>query len=136
MEEQIDLKGLERKAWRSTFQDGIWDIFMGLLILGLSIAPFGEKIGLSGELGSMIIVLCWNSIAVVFLILGKKFITVPRIGYVKFGAKRKKVKKRLLTFLVFNFVLALLFLFINLSVLFLGYDKFASAETKRKLFYK
>lgn len=118
MDEIIDLKGLEKKAWRSAFQDGIWDIYMGLLILGLAIAPFGDNLGLPAELGSMIIVLFWNSIAVLILILGKKFITVPRIGYVKFGAKRKKTKKRLLGFLVFNIVLAFLFLFINLSGIF------------------
>lgn len=118
MEEQIDLQGLEKRAWRSAFQDGLWDIYMGLLILGLGIAPFGYMFGLPAELGSMIIVLFWNTIAVLFLILGKKLITVPRIGYVKFGVKRKKMKKRLLGFLLFNFILAVLFLFINLSGLF------------------
>jgi hypothetical protein len=118
MEEQIDLKGLEKKAWRSAFHDGIWDIYMGLLILGLGTAPFGYRIGLPAELGSMIIVLFWNTTAVLFLILGKKFITVPRLGYVKFGAKRKKVKKRLFGFLLFNIILAVVFLFINLSGIF------------------
>ncbi|NHJ22797.1 MAG: hypothetical protein EAX91_17770 [Candidatus Lokiarchaeota archaeon] len=118
MEDQVDLKGLEKKAWRSAFQDGIWDIYMGLLILGLGVAPFGDIFGLPAELGSMVIVLFWNTMAVLFLILGKKLITVPRIGYVKFGAKRKKAKKRLLGFLLFNVILAVFFLFINLSGLF------------------
>jgi len=118
VDEIIDLKGLEKKAWRSAFQDGIWDIYMGFLILGLAIAPFGDYFGLPAELGSMIIVLFWNSIAVLILILGKKFITVPRIGYVKFGTKRKKTKKRLLGFLIFNLILAFLFLFINISGIF------------------
>jgi hypothetical protein len=27
----INLKELERKAWRSVFQDGLWDIYLGLL---------------------------------------------------------------------------------------------------------
>jgi len=113
--EQIDLSGLEKKAWRSSFQDGIWDIYFGLLFLGLAVAFFGDIFGLPEELGSMIIVLFWNTITVLFLILGKKYITIPRIGYVKFGAKRKKTKKRLLAFLVFNIVLAFLFLFVNIS---------------------
>ena len=102
MSEQIDLKGLEKRAWRSAFQDGIWDIYLGLLFLGLAIAPFGDAFGLPADLGGMIIILCWNSMTVLFLILGKKFITIPRIGFVKFGAKRKKMKKRLLVFLIFN----------------------------------
>jgi len=116
--EQINLRGLEKRAWRSAFQDGIWDIYFGLLIFGLAIAPFGDAFGLPAEVGSMIIVLCWNTIAVLFLILGKKFITIPRIGFVKFGAKRKKMKKRLLAFLVFNIILACLLLFLNVSGFF------------------
>lgn len=118
MNEQIDLGGLEKKAWRSAFQDGIWDIYFGLLFLGLAVASFGDVFGLPPELGSMIIVLLWNSMTVLFLILGKKYITIPRIGFVKFGAKRKKIKKRLLAFLVFNLVLAFLFLFVNISGIF------------------
>jgi len=116
--EQIDLRELEKRAWRSAFQDGIWDIFLGWLFLGLAIAPFVDVFGLPAEIGSMIIVLCWNTIAVLFLILSKKFITIPRMGFVKFGAKRKKLKKRLLAFLIFNVILAFLLLFINISGFF------------------
>jgi len=116
--DQMDLKGLEKRAWRSAFQDGIWDIYFSLLFLGMGIAPFGEMLGLPEELGTMIIILCWNSIAVLFLILGKKFITIPRIGFVKFGVKRKKLKKRMLGFLIFNILLAFLFLFVNISGFF------------------
>jgi len=116
--DQMDLKALEKKAWRSVFQDGIWDIYFGLLFLGLAVASFGDIFGLPSELGSMIIILCWNSITVLFLILGKKFITIPRIGFVKFGTKRKKLKKRMLGFLIFNLILAFLFLFVNLSGIF------------------
>ena len=118
MSEEINMKRLEKKAWRSAFQDGIWDIYFGLLFLGLAIASFGDILGLPAELGSMIIVLFWNTMTVLFLILGKKYITVPRIGFVKFGAKRKKIKMRLLAFLVFNLVLAFLFLFVNISGIF------------------
>ena len=118
MNEQINLSGLEKRAWRSAFQDGIWDIYFGLLFLGLGIAPFGEVFGLPEELGIMIIVLCCNSIAVLFLILGKKYITIGRMGYVKFGTKRKKLKKRLLVFLIFNVILAFVFLFVNISGIF------------------
>ena len=118
MSEQINLGGLEKRAWRSAFQDGIWDIYLGWLFLGLAIAPFGDTLGLPGDVGSMILILCWNTIAVLFLVLGKKFITIPRIGFVKFGAKRKKMKKRLLAFLIFNMILAFLLLFANISGFF------------------
>ena len=118
MNEEIDLKGLEKRAWRSTFQDGIWDIYFGMIFLGMAVASIGNLFGLPSELGSMIILICWYSIAVLFLFLGKKFITIPRMGFVKFGAKRKKIKKRLLGFLIINLLLAFLFLFVNMSGIF------------------
>jgi len=31
MEHDIDMKELEKKAWKSTFQDGLWDIMLGLV---------------------------------------------------------------------------------------------------------
>jgi len=114
----MDLKGLEKRAWRSAFQDGIWDIYFGLLFLGMGIAPFGETLGLPEELGTMIIILCWNSMTVLFLILSKKYITIPRLGFVKFGAKRKKLKKKLLAFLVFNLILAFIFFFVSIIGIF------------------
>ena len=43
---------------------------------------------------------------------------MPRLGFVKFGAKRKKLKKRLLVFLVFNLILAFVFFFVNISGIF------------------
>ena len=47
MSEQLNLKQLERKAYRSTFQDGLWDLYLaGLMaclgILGL-IGKFQEE---------------------------------------------------------------------------------------------
>ncbi|MFW9872823.1 MAG: hypothetical protein ACFFG0_06950 [Candidatus Thorarchaeota archaeon] len=37
MVEPIELKKLEKKAYKSTFQDGIWDIFMGMILLNLGL---------------------------------------------------------------------------------------------------
>jgi len=116
--DEFDLKGLEKRAWRSTYQDGIWDIYFGMIILGMALASMGDLFGLPSELGSMIIIICWYSLAILFLILSKKFITIPRMGFVKFGTKRKKIKKRLLGFLIFNLILAFLFFFIDISGIF------------------
>ena len=118
MSEQIDLKVLEKRAWRSAYQDGIWDIYFGLLFLGMAFAPLGETIDSPSELGIILILVPWYSIAVLILMLGKKFITIPRIGFVKFGAKRKKVKKTLLGLLIFNVILALLFFIVDIGGLF------------------
>lgn len=92
MAQEINLKELERKAWRSNFQDGITDIGLGMMILAFSIAPYFESIG---------ILFPWNILIVVvpaFLVItvGKLVIARPRIGLVKFGPRRKSRQKKLL----------------------------------------
>jgi hypothetical protein len=94
MSEKIDLKELERKAFRSTFQDGLWDIFLGLLLLNMAIGTalggvLGEaELSLASLLRVLLII-----VPLPFLILagfwaGKKFITTPRVGSVRFGPRR------------------------------------------------
>ena len=80
MSQNIDLKQIERKAYTSYFQDGLWDIFMGLLMLGMGITIAFESEILYG------VVL---AIAVLVVSVGRKLITEPRIGRAKFGMARK-----------------------------------------------
>jgi hypothetical protein len=54
------------------------------------------------------VLLPWNLVAVLILYFGKKYITIPRLGYVKFGEKRKKANARLIIFLIANIVVAFL----------------------------
>ena len=107
--EHIDLKTLEKKAWRSTFQDGIWDIYLGLILIGMGLGTLESIFNLPSPITSLIIIFVWDMIAVFILIFGKKKITIPRMGFVKFGKKRKVVRKRLLVFLSTNALILLLF---------------------------
>jgi len=96
----FNLKEIEKKAYRSTFQDGIWDIFLGLTLLILAIGALLSNIGVTKGVHMTILIAL---LAVVFLafIAGKKFITVPRMGFVKFGPKRKsKIRKSRIILLV------------------------------------
>ena len=86
MTENINLKEIERKAWKSCYQDGIWDIFLGLILLNFGIAPLMEEITGTTYLISYIILLV---LGYIIFYGGKKYITVPRIGNVKFSPKRK-----------------------------------------------
>lgn len=80
-------KALERKIWGRVFQDGLWDLYVGILFLN---AAFWVA---SGRLG-----FAWGSTAVtaigvlvVVLILfqtAKKKITAPRMGYFEIQKKR------------------------------------------------
>jgi len=88
MSQNISLKELERKAWRSVFQDGLWDIYLGLLLLAMAIWALLSDVGFSESLG-MAIFIGLEVLAMLVLWAGKKIITVPRMGRVKFGPKRK-----------------------------------------------
>ncbi len=88
MSQTINLKELERKAWTSYFQDGLWDIYLGLLLLAMAVSALLSDVGFSESLG-MTIFIGLEVLAVLVLWVGKKLITVPRMGRVKFGPKRK-----------------------------------------------
>jgi hypothetical protein len=102
MAAELDLKQIERKAWTSYFQDGLWDIALGVYMLTPAIRTFTDNV--------------WFTLlflaAPVILIIGKRFITVPRIGRVKFGPARKARQRNVriafgVSFLVLNTVLLL-----------------------------
>jgi len=92
---KLDLKHLERTAWRSYHQDGLWDVFIGLLLLSA---------GVSSIVGSDWINLVLMLGAAGVMALGKHFVTVPRMGAVQFGAERK-AKNRKVALLLFLTVL-------------------------------
>ena len=118
MSMQISLKEAERKAFRSTFQDGLWDIYLGFLVLLMGVGP---ELGGRMEDGTLTI----PAILVIILVLAcipmlgfwaaKRYITTPRIGLVEFGperqAKRKKVTAIFSVSVFVGVVLLLLALF-------------------------
>jgi MFS family permease len=88
MTTNMNLRQIERKAWTSFFQDGLLDIFMGLVLLAVGIPAVLSNI-LTSELHQ-------DAAAVVLMVLaflpywaGKRLITVPRIGRAKFSRERK-----------------------------------------------
>ncbi len=110
---QINLIELERKAFRSTFQDGLWDIYFGLIIISMSIFLFRPATGYSPL--NILLMLASMIVAYILFWVGKRFITLPRMGQVKFGEKRARRKKTMIlilggvvliqaTFLVIQFV--------------------------------
>jgi hypothetical protein len=93
MSQEINLKELERKAFRSTYQDGLWDLYFGLIVICMSIFIYRPASGYSPRniflsTGAMVVAYSLFS-------LGKKFITMPRMGQVKFGPQRKNRNRTL-----------------------------------------
>jgi len=109
MSQTIDLKEIERKAFKSTFQDGLWDIYLGVLLLVMGIGPVFYNINVPVWL----ILLIMAALALLILLAfraGKKLITIPRMGLVEYGSKGKaRKKKAAIVFTVSVFVGVVLF---------------------------
>ena len=73
---------IERRAWRSVFHDGLWDIAFGIVFLGVGLSAILHlSRGWAYSIYAVTVVL-----NVVVLRVGKQRITVPRLGWVRFGA--------------------------------------------------
>lgn len=86
MTQNMNLKELERKAFTSYHGDGILDIFAGawIFVFGM-LGIYSDKVWAAGMFPVWGLPV-WAAM--------KKRITVPRIGYVKFGHKRiSKIQK-------------------------------------------
>lgn len=89
----INLKGLERKAFRSIFQDGLWDIYIGFLFAQFVIAPILSERGW-GDFWSSAVLFPIYIIVLAGVMLLKKYVVAPRLGMVQFSSKRtSKIKK-------------------------------------------
>ena len=102
MSQDLDLKALERKAFSSTYQDGLWDITLGLIVIGMAIFVFRPEEGYGALNFIWLMVTCL--VANLIFWVGKKFITVPRMGQVRFGEIRKQ-KARTLAIIMAVFIL-------------------------------
>jgi hypothetical protein len=93
MSTELNLKEIERKAFRSTYQDGLLDLEFGLVMVCMSIFIYRPASGYSPL--NIILAVCAISVANLLFWLGKKFITLPRMGQVRFGPQRTRRKRTL-----------------------------------------
>ena len=105
-EQVIDLKKLERKVWTSFFEDGIWDIYLGMLLVAMACGALLTDLGVP-ESTQIIAYLVLIVAAMLFLWAGKRYITAPRIGRVIYGAKGKARKTKTTIILAFSVLVGL-----------------------------
>ena len=115
MSANLDLKDLEKRAFRSTFQDGLWDIYLGVLLLLMGGAPLVISLGLESGGWLLAVDVALVLLAVVAFWAAKKYITVPRIGQVKFGAKGKARQRRTSLVLFVSVVVGIALLLVQLA---------------------
>jgi hypothetical protein len=86
---KIDLKEIEKRSYRSYFKTGIYDLGFGVLLLSFAVAPLVRE-----AIGMLYIIFAVIPGPLV-IVLGKKYLTDPRMGFVRFGEKRKSAKRNM-----------------------------------------
>ena len=89
MTQDIDLKELEKKVYMPYHRDGMLDISPGLWILLCGIAMYTHLIPFVGLIPILVMGVGY---------LTKKFVTIPRMGYVNFSTARKSKERRKMSF--------------------------------------
>ncbi len=85
----IGLRQLENKSWRANQQDGLFDLCLAVLFLGLAMGSLAEFLH-GPEIINLVVLMVIQLGGVLALCLGRRKITAPRIGRVKFAAPRRR----------------------------------------------
>ncbi|UCD08475.1 MAG: hypothetical protein JSU79_08960 [Dehalococcoidales bacterium] len=81
MQENFDLNQVKKKVYLSYFQDGLWDILLGLYLIGWGLSIWQNLVAVMGGM--------W--VVVYFAVLGiKRAVVYPRSGYIKLNEARKQ----------------------------------------------
>jgi len=111
LNDTIDTKEIERRAFLTYHKDGIIDIYLGFSIAMLSTLFFGDET-----------IMIWGSMAGIIALIpifyreSKKMYTIPRLGYVKFSEKKGRSRNSIMMLLGLGTLSALM----GLWTFFLG----------------
>ena len=129
MSNRVNLKEIERKAYQSTFQDGLKDMQHGLIVICMSFMLYRPEAGYS-TLNALLPVFATILVNSLYK-AAKKYITSPRMGHVKFGNIRAGKKKNKAIALSIVIIFQILLLGVTLIGWFnLGFGQRISSFTK------
>jgi hypothetical protein len=84
--ESTDLEAIESRLFQSTQDDGLLELQFGIILLSLGITAYIDDIGIPNYYYGYLLILA----SPLIVLLGRWYITVPRLGRVKFGVKRQQ----------------------------------------------
>lgn len=114
MSQNIDLKAIEKKVYTSFHQDGLIDLFLGFIMLVSILSSTLDASGVSDSVRILIYVPLMVVVGPVLYMLGKRYITFPRIGYVRLGSKQNRTKRTV----IFAIITAVLLTLVILTIIF------------------
>jgi hypothetical protein len=102
MSEPYDLRQIQRRTFQlMSFEDGLWDVLLGLIFMFLAIYPLTRQ--LLGPVWNLFLFLSLLALMVVGQLVVRRIVSEPRIGYVR---PRRSPKLRLLSYITVVMVLA------------------------------
>ena len=86
----VDLEHVEQQVWTAYFADGLWEIFLATLMLTTFLRTYTNSL--------------WAYLlmagGILAMVIGKKRITEPRLGRVKFGPHREARRSTLMVIIL------------------------------------
>jgi len=113
MSQNTDLKPIEKKIYTSFHQDGLIDLFLGFIMLVAILSSTLDISGVSDSVRIAIYVPLMVVLGPVLYMLGKKYITFPRLGFVKLGSKQKRTRR----IVIFAIITAVLMTLVILTII-------------------
>jgi hypothetical protein len=102
--EQNDLQAIERKAFKSTQDDGLLEMQFGAVLIILGFTAYIDDMGISNPYYGYLLILA----SPLIVILGRRYITQPRLGRVIFGMDRQQRQAKMTLILTASVLVGLL----------------------------
>jgi len=87
--QNLDLRVMESKTWRANQQDGLFDLFFAVLLLGIALSEIADGLW-NSEAATLGMLVCIQFGGAAGLWWARRHITQPRLGVVRFASARKR----------------------------------------------
>lgn len=88
MKDELDLQKAERKAFTIRYQDGLWDVYFGSVLMVFAFAPFFSE-SLGDFWSSVVFLPFWLVVFALITWLRKRYVK-PRMGSARYSRERNK----------------------------------------------
>jgi hypothetical protein len=103
MAHDVDLKDLEKKMFRSMSEDGLIEMLVGMLLLTTAMSNCMREVGYSA-MTVRLVAYPLMFLGVILVFIGKRYVTIPRLGMVRFSPGRQKKRMKVVLALTASIV--------------------------------
>jgi hypothetical protein len=93
MVQKLDLRHVEANIFRSTYQDGLMELYLGLMLLSLGSGRVLDALKLSDN-ATLLVGVIGMMVLIAGLIVVRECVVIPRRGRVRFSAQRQRRQQR------------------------------------------